>query len=154
MVRRLDRKDYRRGKANFAIALAISTAVGPFGMVTLRISPPFFAYKSAEPSKSGLTNASFPNSGNDTGCWPPFLFFQKLRSPSCKLMLIQVGALTGAYSQETSPDAISPRFRAPLSRPAICSSSVAVMSLQGSGMAASNGFSASRSNPVNDDLVI
>src|SRR5450432_51390 len=50
-------------------------------------------------------------------------------------MRIQAGAWAGANSQETSPDAISPDFGALLSGPAICSTSAAVMSLQGFGMA-------------------
>src|SRR5579872_769770 len=49
-------------------------------------------------------------------------------------MLIQLGVLTGVYSQDTSPDAISPALGAPFKGPAICSSSAWVISLQGSGM--------------------
>jgi hypothetical protein len=45
-------------------------------MLTRNIKGPFFAYKSAEPSKSGFTKASCPNSGKDTGFLPPFLLFQ------------------------------------------------------------------------------
>jgi hypothetical protein len=43
--------------------------------------------------------------------------------------------LTGVYSQETSPDAMSPGLGVPFIGPAICSISAVVMSVQGSGIA-------------------